>query len=138
MEQKQYEVLCGFMNHLTKGYVWYYDTPENRFKYTPNSIWLINPKTKEWAVELEKEGKLWWSLDFYRNFQRYFNMERPDFESFIKVWMEDVLNRGVSSTAGHIADHWNDGIEDVLNRGVSSTNQTDTHRWKMFLTEGQI
>ena len=117
MEQKQYEVLCGFMEHLTKGYVWYYDTPENRFKYTPNSIWLINPKTKEWAVELEKEGKLWWYCNFYKNFQRYFNMERSDFERFIKLWMEDVLNRGVPSTRKSLGLLGTGVMEDVLNHG---------------------
>ena len=120
MEQKQYDVLCGFMDHLTKGYNWYYDTPEQRFEYTPESIWLINPETKQWVLKLQKEGNLWWYVGFYRNFQRYFNMKRSDFEKFIKVWVEDVLNRGVSST-NYIDYQIGTQVEDVLNRGVSST-----------------
>ena len=121
MEQKQYEVLCGFMDHLTKGYNWYYDTPERRFEHSPKSIWLINPKTEEWVVQLEKGGWMWWNWDFYLNFQRYFNMEQSDFERFIKIWVEDVLNRGVSSTA--VDAYWTAfQVEDVLNRGVSSTH----------------
>ena len=116
MEQKEYEVLCGFMEHLTKDYLWYYDTPEKRFEHSPKSIWLINPKTKEWVVELEKEGKLWWYWDFHFNFQRYFNMERSDFEKFIKVWVEDVLNRGVSSTKG-VWVWWKVAVQHVLNHG---------------------
>ena len=116
MEQKQYEVLRGFMNHLTKDYNWYYDTPEQRFKHTPKSIWLINPETKEWILELKKNGGLLWYWNFYKNFQRYFNMKRPDFERFIKLWVEDVLNRRVFSTENRsrrAAYH----MEDVLNRG---------------------
>ena len=120
MEQKLYEVLCRFIEHLTKDYLWYYDTPEQRFEWSPESIWLIKPETKEWALELQKDGKLWWNIDFFLSFKRYFNMERSDFESFIKVWMEDVLNRGVSTTSDK---RWtlDEGMEDVLNRGVSTT-----------------
>ena len=120
MEQKQYEVLRGFMDHLTKGYNWYYDTPELRFEYSPESIWLINPKTEEWVFELEKGGRLLWFHGFYLNFKRYFNMERSDYEKFITIWVEDVLNRGVSTTEVNVAaTHF--GVEDVLNRGVSAT-----------------
>ena len=116
MEQKQYDVLCGFMDHLTKGYNWYYDTPERRFEYSPGSVWLINPEKKEWVLELQKEGNLWWYWDFHFNFQRYFNMERSDFHKFIKIWVEDVLNIGVSSTVR--ADGGDEvGVEDVLNHG---------------------
>ena len=120
MEQKQYDVLCGFMNHLTKDYRWYTDTPEQRFEWPPNSIWLIKPETKEWVIELTKEGELWWYEVFYLNFRRYFNMEESDFEKFIKLWVEDVLNRGVSSTGFGLPQILHE-VEDVLNRGVSST-----------------
>ena len=127
-DPKELRALYQYMNFLTKDYVWYHDTPEYRFEYRPESIWLINPKTKEWALELEKDGELWWSHDFYRNFQRYFNMERSDFEKFIKVWVEDVLNRGVSTTAVG-SRHREIGVEDVLNRGVSTTVRGNASRW---------
>ena len=128
MEQKQYDVLCGFMEHLTKDYNWYYDTPERRFEYSPKSIWLINPETREWVIELKKEGNLWWYWDFHFNFKRYFNMEHSEYEKFIKVWVEDVLNRGVSSTMPS-GPSFGFQVEDVLNRGVSSTMPATTSRW---------
>ena len=131
MEQKQYEVLRGFMNHLTKDYLWYYDTPEKRFKWSPGSIWLIKPETKEWVIELDKGGRLWWYSNFYVNFQRYFNMEPSDYEKFIKIWVEDVLNRGVSSTQypQNLPQH---RVEDVLNQGVFSTRMLiDGAVWKV-------
>ena len=116
MEQKQYDVLCGFMGHLTKDYLWYYDTPEQRFKWSPGSIWLINPETQEWVIELDKSGRLWWYSNFYVNFKRYFNMEIDEYEKFIKAWVEDVLNRGVALTDG-MEVFALDVVEDVLNRG---------------------
>lgn len=88
--------LYKFMNLLTKDYVWYTDTPENRFGNKPESIWLINPKTKDWVLFLEKNGKLWWSHNFYFNFKRYFNFSEYYFEKFLKIWVEDVLNRRVN------------------------------------------
>ena len=96
-DPKMLEQLYKFMNNITKNYIWYHDTPEQRFRYRPETIWLINPETKEWAVELQKGGWLWWSFDFYLNFRRYFNMEYPDYDKFIKLWVEDVLNRTVTT-----------------------------------------
>ena len=120
-DENMLNTLYQYMNFLIRDYRWYYDTPEYRFEYTPESIWLINDETEEWVFELEKDGTLLWYLGFYENFKRYFNMERSDYEKFIKLWVEDVLNREASSTtrprtARRIA------VDDVLNRGVSSTS----------------
>jgi hypothetical protein len=124
-DEKMLKALYQYMNFITKDYKWYTDTPEQRFKYTPGSIWLINPKTEEWVLELEKGGKLWWNWDFYYNFKRYFNMEESDYVKFITLLVEDVINRGVSST--ELANfRWNPSVEDAINRGVSST---EAHPW---------
>ena len=121
MEQKLYNELIKFMEHQTKDYKWYYDTPEQRFEKTTESIWLINPETKEWVLELEKGGKLCWHYNFYFNFQRYFNIELYDFERFITIWVEDVLNRGVSSTR-RLGIGVACPVEDVINLGVYIKN----------------
>ena len=123
-DPKMLKALYQSMNFLTKDYLWYHDTPEQRFEWTPGSIWLINPETKEWVVELEKGGRLWWYWGFYLNFQRYFNMEESDYEKFITIWVEDVLNRGVSSTI-RVQRKRGQQVEDVLNRGVSSTENAE-------------
>ena len=115
-DEKMFNALYQFMNNQTKNYIWYHDTPEQRFKETPGSIWLINPETKEWIFELKNYGTLWWYWDFYLNFQRYFNMKESDFNRFIKIWVEDVLNREVSSTTTR---SWarQSLVEDVLKNG---------------------
>jgi len=115
-DPKMLKSLYKFMELQTKDCIWYYDTPEKRFESSPESIWLINPKTKKWVLELKKSGKLLWYWNFCISFQRYFNMGESDFNKFIKIWVEDVLNRRVSTI------HWmgftpNTTVEDVLNRG---------------------
>ena len=86
------------MNNRTKGYQWYHDTPEQPFEYTRGSIWLINPDTEDWMLELKKSGKLRYNYKTHDTFSMYLNMKVSDFESFIKIWVEDVLEREVTST----------------------------------------
>jgi len=95
------QIKAGYalMNMITKDYYWYHDTPEQPFGLTPGSIWLINPETNEWMLELKKSGKLWYYDKTLDTFSKYLNMEVSDFESFIKIWVEDALKRGVVSTA---------------------------------------
>ena len=108
------------MNHITKGYQWYADTPEQPFRYDKGSIWLINPDTKEWMLELEKSGDLWYFHEIYHIFSRYLNMDESDFELFIKIWVEDALKRGVVSTI-RLPTKRGGMVEDALERGVTST-----------------
>jgi hypothetical protein len=108
------------MDNLTKDCLWYYDTPEQRFEYTPQSIWLINPNTKQWMLQLLKSGDLLYSYKIYPTFRKYFNMELSDFQSFIKLWVVDALKRGVSTTANRAIDI-DYKVEDALKRGVSTT-----------------
>jgi hypothetical protein len=94
----QIKASYDLMNMITKGYHWYYDTPEQPFEWSEGSIWLINPDTKQWMLELKKSGDLWYYYKTPDSFSRYLNMEKSDFKSFIKIWVEDVLKRGVVST----------------------------------------
>ena len=115
-DPKMLKALYQYMNFLTKDYVWYHDTPEQRFKQTPGSVWLVNPETKEWVVELEKGGKLWYNDNFYPTLRNYFNMEYSKYEKFIKIWVEDVLNQMVSSSETHPWPSIRD-VENVLENG---------------------
>jgi hypothetical protein len=106
-----------FMEMEMEGYNIYVDTPENRFKYNPESIWIINPKTKGWIIVLLKSGKLWYYGPLYDNFSKWFNEERSVFKQLIAMWVEDVLKRGVLTTSS-----WRQAatfrVEDVLKRGI--------------------
>jgi len=106
-----------FMEMEMEGYNIYVDTPENRFRYNPESIWIINPKTKGWIIGLLKSGKLWYYNGVYDNFLIWFKEERSVFEQLIRMWVEDVLKRGVSTIT--IKPGKNRYVVlDVLNRGI--------------------
>ena len=102
----------GLMNMITKGYHWY---------ITPYGIWLINPKTEEWMFELEKSGDLWYYYETSDTFYMYLNMEESDFQSFIKIWVEDALKRGAISTPVRHR-RVRQRVEDALKIGVISTH----------------
>ena len=120
LDPKMLNTAYKMMNNLTKGCHWYFDTPKQRFEYTPESIWLINPNTKQWMLEFKKSGTLLYYYKIYLTFRKYFNMERSDFQLFIKLWVEDVLKKGVSTTILAVI-MGNEEVEDVLKKGVSTT-----------------
>ncbi len=120
LDPKMLNTAYKMMNNLTKDYFWYYDTPKQRFEYSPECIWLINPNTKQWMLRLLKSGTLLYYYEIYLTFRKYFNMELSDFESFIKLWVEDTLKKGVSTTRGDMRD-LPAFVEDTLKKGVSTT-----------------
>ena len=127
LNQKIIDAASKLMEMITEDYHWYTDTPEQPFEYSEGSIWLINPETEKWMLELEKSGDLWYYYGTSDIFSMYLNMEVSDFKSFIKIWVEDVLKRGVISTREGI---WPKRcrVEDVLKRGVIST----THEYLAY------
>jgi len=120
LNQKIIDAASKLLENKAKDYLWYTDTPDEPFEYSEGSIWLINPETGEWILELTKSGELWYDYETPDSFYKYLNMERSDFESFIKTWMENTLKKGVDSTGG-VCGRLAGEMEDVLNRGVSST-----------------
>jgi hypothetical protein len=112
----QIKAAYSLMNMITKDYYWYHDTPEQPFKWSEGSIWLINPDTKKWMLELKKSGKLWYYYKTRESFSKYLNMKGTDFQSFTKIWVEDVLKNGVVSTYNEFYLRF-DEVEDVLKNG---------------------
>jgi hypothetical protein len=121
----------GFMEMEMEGYNIYVDTPENRFRYTHGSIWIINPITERWMIELKKSGELWYYNGVYYNFLMWFKEERSVFEQLITMWVEDVLKNGVSTTRLNNGA-WTLLVEDVLKNGMSTTDHfVDTNNMVM-------
>jgi hypothetical protein len=100
LNQKIIDSSSKLMEIETKGYNWYHDTPEQPFEYTEGSIWLINSETGQWMLVLEKPGFLWYYNGITDTFFKYLNMKYSDFDSFIKIWVEDNLQREVVLTGG--------------------------------------
>ena len=106
-----------FMEIETQDYNVYIDTPENRFEYNPESIWIINPDTKGWIIGFKRFGKLWYNTQLYENFLIWFKEDKSVFEQLITMWVEDFLRRKVS-TIRMIYTDMNPDVEDVLITGI--------------------
>ena len=139
LNQKIIDVSYGLMEIEAKGYQWYTDTSEKPFIFSKGSIWLINPKTKEWFLQIKKTGELNYFYDKFDSFYRYINMNRTEFEMVLKKWVEDILEKTITSTNGdwgsfqsiiretsdrnvvkYEIEHipYKDDIEDVLEKGI--------------------
>jgi hypothetical protein len=116
LNQKIIDASSKLMDTLTKRYYWYHDTPEQPFEYTEGSIWLINSETGQWMLVLEKPGFLWYYNGITDTFFKYLNMKYPDFDSFIKIWVEDNLQREVVLTGG-LPMTLDGKVKDVLENG---------------------
>ena len=127
LNQKIIDATYKLMEMFTKRCYWYHDTPEQPFKFTPGSIWLINPETENCMLELRKDGHLWYYDKIFDTFSKYLNMEESDFESFIKIWVEDSLERGVVSTRW-MRSRLTYRVEDALERRVVSTGLVSQQR----------
>jgi hypothetical protein len=127
LNQKIIDAASNLMETLAKRCHWYHDTPEQPFEYTAGSIWLINPETEEWMLELKKSGTLYYYIETTDTFSKYLNMGLSDFESFIKIWVEHVLKKGVVSTRVVLGNN-SARVEHVLKKGVVSTFWSTTSR----------
>lgn len=116
LNQKIIDSASKLMEMITEDYQWYHDTPEQPFEYSEGSIWLINPKTKEWILVLEKSGDLWYYNGIMDTFFKYLNMKYSDLDSFIKIWVEDNLQKEVVLTGG-LPMTLDGKVEDVLKNG---------------------
>jgi hypothetical protein len=79
------------------------------------SIWFIDRENKYWCLRLIKSGKLLWRYQFFNKIFELFSMGPFEFEPIIHEWVEDLLNRNVTTTTGS-TDSQNDEVEDVLNQ----------------------
>lgn len=82
------------MNMITKDYQWYISS------YMPvNELVLINSKKKECIIRFNtKSSILYFFHTLFTPFSNYIGMEEKEFRLFIKMWVEDVLKKEVSST----------------------------------------
>ena len=54
-DEKLIKLFLSNLEKETQGAVWITDSENRKFPIGPNSIWLVNPQTKDWFVELRKD-----------------------------------------------------------------------------------
>jgi hypothetical protein len=62
------------------------------------SMWLIFTERKQWIIELDKNGNLWYYYDFFENLFNYVSLDVVENQHYITMWVEDAIQNGVKST----------------------------------------
>ena len=91
-----------------------------------DSVWFIDRENSYWYFDFENSGALYWRYGFFPNFFEMFSLEREDFEPILASWVEEVLNRKVSTTA--FVEIFSCGaVEEVLNHKIDTTSKWNIH-----------
>ena len=110
------EIIKSLIDYAVDGYEWIYD-PQN------GSLWLINPDTKQWLLEYENSGDLWYNWSRWTDFFKYIDMEYFEYQQYLTSYVEDVLQNGVRNTGDQYGQYFF-LVEDVLQNGVRNTSET--------------
>ncbi len=112
-----------------------------------DSTWLIFTESKQWVIELTKDGTLWYNYNFFKNLFAYMSMDVVENQKYITKWVEDNIINGVKHTDWSecyrpvdVDDTTHNGvksiwlvseipfsvIEDIIKEGVKETNVSPT------------
>jgi hypothetical protein len=83
-----------------------------------DSIYFIDRDNKYWYFEYEKDGKLWYRYDFFKNFFVLFSLEWYEYEKVMGEWVEEVLNCKVT-TISSLFNLYSNQVEEVINCKVT-------------------
>jgi len=90
-------------------------------KYVNNgSTWLIFTESKQWVIELTKDGTLWYNYNFFKNLFTYMSMDVVENQKYITKWVEDNIINGVKQTR-LFRKMKSSVVEDTLKNGVKVT-----------------
>jgi hypothetical protein len=85
-----------------------------------NSTWLIFTETKQWVIELTKDGTLWYNYNFFKNLFVYMSMDVVENQHYITKWVEDTIINGVKSIKGEYYKEIQK-VEYTIQNGVKHT-----------------
>jgi hypothetical protein len=84
------------------------------------SMWLIFTDKKEWIIELEKSGNLWYNYGFFLNLFKYLSLDVIENQHYITKWVEDTIQNGVKDTK-YLQLQFSPPVEDTIQNGVKDT-----------------
>ena len=97
-------------------------------KYINNgSTWLIFTESKQWVIELTKDGTLWYNYNFFKNIFVYMSIDVVENQHYITKWVEDNIINGVKYTSFKISGV-NSSVEDTIQNGVKRTSLYNINR----------
>lgn len=96
-------------------------------KYVNNgSTWLIFTESKQWVIELTKDGTLWYNYNFFKNLFAYMSMDVVENQQYITKWVEDNIINGVKINYTDLLQK-NLFLQDTLQNGVKHVNARDNN-----------
>ena len=106
-------------------------------KYTNNgSTWLIFTETKQWVIELTKEGTLWYNYNYFKNLFNYLGFDVIENQHYITKWVEDTIINGVKDTSWKRINTFH-VVEDTIINGVKETKGINgVHGMNMAIQNG--
>lgn len=81
-------------------------------------VYFIDRDNKYWYFEYEKDGKLWYRYDFFKNFFVLFSLEWYEYEKVMGEWVEEVLNCRVTTISSLFI--YSNTVEEVINCKVTT------------------
>jgi hypothetical protein len=84
------------------------------------STLLIFTESKQWVIELTKDGTLWYNYNFFKNLFAYMSMDVVENQQYITNWVEDNIINGVKTTL-NLSKQFNLSVEDTIQNGVKET-----------------
>ena len=99
------------------------------------SMWLIFTERKQWIIELDKNGNLWYYYHFFKNLFNYVSLDVIENQHYITMWVEDTIQNGAKSTFKVVLQRLKH-VEDAIQNGVKST--FSEHSRKLFKVEDAI
>lgn len=100
------------------------------FKHpSTNSLWWINPNTKNWIIELEPDNTIWYNSSWGESFTENLCLSHEEFISILKAYIKQITNKNVIKTYSDIIlndfklDHTNE-INHLIN-DIFKMNKTN-------------
>ena len=113
LSQKMYKLL----NKVTENVDTYYYN---------ETMWLIFSDSKQWVIELTREGTLWYNYYFFENVFIFFNLDVVKNQHYITEWVENTIQNGVRSTTPEPYLKIR-AVENTIQNGVRSTGGSINH-----------
>lgn len=88
-DEKLIKLFLSNLEKETQGAVWITDSENREFPIGPNSIWLVNPQTKDWFVELRKDRGF--SYFNYTNAGQLFKIVPEDKKEILSETLRDWI-----------------------------------------------
>ena len=89
------------------------------------SLWLIFTEKKQWVIELDISGTLWYNYSFFSKIFKLISMDVVKNQHYITRWVEDTLQNGVKDTSEYTSEP-STSVEDTLQNGVKRAKRFES------------